>query len=69
MLDIVIRINYFEMFNSFVRVYVYARMVDNHGGQKRALDTVELKMQVVVSQTMGMLRTKLGSSTRAVCAL
>lgn len=49
-------------------VCVCACMVDDHGGQKRALDTVELTMQVVVSQTMWMLGTALRSSTRAVCA-
>lgn len=58
----------FQIFNSFVCVYVYARMVDDHGGQKRPLDTVELNMQVVVSQTIWMLGIKLWSSTRAVCA-
>lgn len=40
-----------------------------HGGKKRALDPLELKLQVVVGNSIWFLVTELGSSAKRVCAL
>lgn len=46
-------------------VYVvgeYSHEGSNHRGQKRALDPLELEIEVVASSTMWLLGTELGSS-------
>lgn len=48
---------------------VYICECSAHGEQKRTFDPVELELQVVVSHPMWVLGTRLGSSSRAVCAL
>lgn len=39
-----------------------------HGGQKRELDALELKLEAMVNLPAGTLGTKLGSSVRVVHA-
>lgn len=52
-----------------VCVHTYATCGGIHGGKKRALDPLELKLQVVVGNSIWFLVTELGSSAKRVCAL